>query len=481
MLSIQSFLLPQSLFILCILTSTLVNADIAVLTPDNKSVELFIDYKITYTPSIPDSGIIGLLVRAKPNDACSKLEPPIDTKHNWFVLADRSSSYHIRCSNREKIQHAAQAGYRAIILYSPYENYFQSSMTYYNLDHSNTSIPAVLVSHEDGELLNNRYNSTSGYMIYITPDIPPNLSYYLLPFAIVIGVCLLLTISFMIFQLIRCVQERRKAQRHRLSKKYLKKLPLQKFNKGSYYETCAICLDDYVNGEKIRILPCNHAYHMKCIDPWLTKNRRVCPVCKAKVTLPGMPESSDSESDHDRNQRSSNHDDSNERTRLLPQSSRSSRSSRVRNLGRLLIDSRNDSMSPSTSIHGNYQSTANYGQPLDDHTFVGQPGPSTSAPVISELSSGQVSQSQRRKKHRRDRRSNRSNMQVVAAEIAPLMAPPQLSINCDSDIERTGRSATIESNDSGPINITIVDPSVTTTTTIITTKPSKRPSVDHIV
>lgn len=33
----------------------------------------------------------------------------------------------------------------------------------------------------------------------------------------------------------------------------------------------------------MRILPCRHAYHTKCIDVWLTKNRRVCPVCKRKV------------------------------------------------------------------------------------------------------------------------------------------------------------------------------------------------------
>lgn len=145
---------------------------------------------------------------------------------------------------------------------------------------SNTSIPAVLVSHDDGDALANKYLYQTGFKIYVTSDMPPNLSYYLLPFAIVIGVCLLLTISFMIFQLIRCVQERRKAQRHRLSKKYLKKLPLQKFEKGFvcvdlewqkcvtcvfisgiFYETCAICLDDYVDGEKIRILPCNHGTH----------------------------------------------------------------------------------------------------------------------------------------------------------------------------------------------------------------------------
>ena len=39
-------------------------------------------------------------------------------------------------------------------------------------------------------------------------------------------------------------------------------------------------------------------YHMKCIDPWLTKNKRTCPVCKRKV-IPGDPDESDSESDSD--------------------------------------------------------------------------------------------------------------------------------------------------------------------------------------
>jgi hypothetical protein len=41
---------------------------------------------------------------------------------------------------------------------------------------------------------------------------------------------------------------------------------------------CSICTDDFVRGEDIRVLPCNHKYHPRCIDPWLLNVSGTCPL-----------------------------------------------------------------------------------------------------------------------------------------------------------------------------------------------------------
>lgn len=45
---------------------------------------------------------------------------------------------------------------------------------------------------------------------------------------------------------------------------------------------CQICFCNYDEGEKLRMLPCFHDYHVQCIDRWL-KDNTTCPICRANL------------------------------------------------------------------------------------------------------------------------------------------------------------------------------------------------------
>eukprot|EP00747_Dinoflagellata_sp_TGD_P026885 gnl/TRDRNA2_/TRDRNA2_132249_c0_seq1.p1 gnl/TRDRNA2_/TRDRNA2_132249_c0~~gnl/TRDRNA2_/TRDRNA2_132249_c0_seq1.p1 ORF type:complete len:295 (+),score=41.33 gnl/TRDRNA2_/TRDRNA2_132249_c0_seq1:75-959(+) len=46
--------------------------------------------------------------------------------------------------------------------------------------------------------------------------------------------------------------------------------------------SCAVCLDDFAEGESLRQLPCKHYFHCRCIDEWLTRSKR-CPLCNCCI------------------------------------------------------------------------------------------------------------------------------------------------------------------------------------------------------
>ncbi|KAI7863069.1 hypothetical protein BDF14DRAFT_1847529 [Spinellus fusiger] len=44
--------------------------------------------------------------------------------------------------------------------------------------------------------------------------------------------------------------------------------------------TCCICIEDFTQDRKLRVLPCSHAFCVDCIDGWLLVRSIYCPICK---------------------------------------------------------------------------------------------------------------------------------------------------------------------------------------------------------
>lgn len=45
---------------------------------------------------------------------------------------------------------------------------------------------------------------------------------------------------------------------------------------------CAICLEEFSEGQELRVISCLHEFHRTCVDPWLHQHR-TCPLCMFNI------------------------------------------------------------------------------------------------------------------------------------------------------------------------------------------------------
>ncbi|XP_071945003.1 RING finger protein 215-like [Antedon mediterranea] len=72
----------------------------------------------------------------------------------------------------------------------------------------------------------------------------------------------------------------------RLARTAILKMPTRKYKRRRHhqekYKECAVCLDTFLPNQLVRVLPCYHSFHCKCVDSWLLR-RRTCPLCKLNI------------------------------------------------------------------------------------------------------------------------------------------------------------------------------------------------------
>ncbi|NWI17100.1 RNF44 protein, partial [Crypturellus soui] len=71
-----------------------------------------------------------------------------------------------------------------------------------------------------------------------------------------------------------------------LTKADIEHLPSYRFNPENHQSEqtlCVVCFSDFEARQLLRVLPCNHEFHAKCVDKWLKANR-TCPICRADAS-----------------------------------------------------------------------------------------------------------------------------------------------------------------------------------------------------
>lgn len=47
--------------------------------------------------------------------------------------------------------------------------------------------------------------------------------------------------------------------------------------------SCSICRDEFLDNQVVRLMPCSHAFHDRCLTSWL-RIHNTCPLCRRSIT-----------------------------------------------------------------------------------------------------------------------------------------------------------------------------------------------------
>ncbi|XP_063003227.1 E3 ubiquitin-protein ligase RNF167-like [Elgaria multicarinata webbii] len=253
-----------------------------------------------FGPLLPRMGLTGYLVEAVPMNACLPIEaPPASnrTPPSFIVLIRRYD-----CSFDVKISHAQQAGFQAAIIHNVYSDLLVSMAIKVKESRQQVQIPSLFIGGSAAKLLKRQIRSEKVTQVtvvvpwgYYNPcwdkvDIsfwdPAQHYLHFWPgyctqkhivvfiqefgFFIILGmgVSFLLVAGWMKWY-------RRDSD-----------INVKTYKRGDRYESCVICMAEFEAGERLKILPCGHAFHNTCINTWLLiqpRDGKTCPICKQKV------------------------------------------------------------------------------------------------------------------------------------------------------------------------------------------------------
>ncbi|KAF9127283.1 hypothetical protein BGW39_005977 [Mortierella sp. 14UC] len=245
----------------------------------------YIDRTAAFGPRIPEEGILLNLIAVETLDpdeertACRPVNAP--TKDlPWVALVERGGD----CSFVDKVRHMEASGASAVVVG---DNVKGGLLVMYSADDtSDIHIPAVFITQNHYREL--RYLGMElghAFLVKMTPD---DMNWPVLD--VIIFIILSPAFVVLFLYLVWRIRLSQQLAADLAPAEVVSNLPIKVFFNSKLKENdpveCVICLEEFEDEAELRVLPCRHEYHVACIDSWLTKRKKFCPICKRDICVP---------------------------------------------------------------------------------------------------------------------------------------------------------------------------------------------------
>ncbi|KAK6258194.1 hypothetical protein SCA6_012668 [Theobroma cacao] len=238
----------------------------------------FTDLPAKFARGMNNSGVCGALEVADPLDACTPLRNEFSSNRTdpvKLALIIRGD-----CSFEEKIRNAQRGGFSAAIVYDDRNG---GNLIYMMMNPKGIEVQAVFVSKSAGEFLKDHAKGEMGECCIYAQQNGRAWTVFAICFLSLVVIAVFLVIAFIAPRSLSNWRGRNSVRS--VDTKMVEALPRVTFSSARLSqcctgETCAICLEDYEDGEILKVLPCQHDFHSSCVESWLTKWGTFCPVCK---------------------------------------------------------------------------------------------------------------------------------------------------------------------------------------------------------
>ncbi|CAG8748899.1 24230_t:CDS:2, partial [Gigaspora rosea] len=225
-----------------------------------------------FGPRLTDEGLFGYLVSIETIEednqkGCNKLKKKL-TNDSRIALVERG-----QCSFIDKVRNMQASGAIAVVVG---DNEHNGLITMYATgDTSDVKIPSVFVAQTE-------YRDLKSLLVVAKEPVEIQLlkddllQWPLLD--VIIVVILSPTVMMIFIYVLWRIRQRQRRKQDIAPQQVVGNLPTKIFYRSKRQENepqeCVICLEDYVDEDELRIMPCKHEYHVKCIDSWLTTRQR---------------------------------------------------------------------------------------------------------------------------------------------------------------------------------------------------------------